>query len=152
MKNIIFIFFLFFLYSCGYTSIYIDNNTKDFQISIVEMKGDHSFNNFLKNELNLYSNLKSKKIYNTKIESDVSKIIISKNATGVATDYLLSVKTKFEIKLNNKTENFQFEESIKVKNNINSFEQTNYENNIKRNFASSIKEKLMIKMISIDDN
>ena len=152
MKNIILISFLFFLYSCGYTSIYKEQNNKNFQINIIEMQGDHRFNNLLKNEFKLYSSLKSKNIYDAKIESDFSKIIISKNATGIATNYLLSLKTKIEIKINNKIKNFQFEESIKIKSNSNSFEQNNYENNVKRNFASSIREKLIIKIINIDDN
>ena len=76
MKNIILISFLFFLYSCGYTSIYKEQNNKNFQINIIEMQGDHRFNNLLKNEFKLYSSLKSKNIYDAKIESDFSKIII----------------------------------------------------------------------------
>ena len=152
MKNIILIFFLLFVYSCGYTSIYKNQKSKDFQINIIEMTGDNEINNLIKNELKFYSNRNSNNKYDISINSKYQKIIISKNSSGVATDYKLLVDTKISIYLNNKNNILNFSENINIKSNSNSFEQNNYEKNIKKNFASSIRDKFIIKIFSLDDN
>jgi len=152
MKKIILISFLLFIYSCGYTSVYKNQNSNDFQINIVEMQGDSDINNMIKNELKFYSNKNSENKYDISINSDYQKIIISKNSAGVATDYKLLVDTKISINLNNKTNIFNFSENINMKSNSNSFEQNNYERNLKKNFASSIKDKFIIKIFNLDDN
>jgi hypothetical protein len=152
MKKIILISFLLFIYSCGYTSVYKNQNSNDFQINIVEMQGDSDINNMIKNELKFYSNKNSQNKYDISIISDYQKIIISKNSAGVATDYKLLVDTKISINLNNKTNIFKFSENINMKSNSNSFEQNNYERNLKENFASSIRDKFIIKIFNLDDN
>ena len=152
MKNIILIFFLLFLYSCGYTSVYKNQKSQDFQINIIEMTGDIEINNLIKNELKFYSNRNSNNKYDISINSEYQKIIISKNSAGVATDYKILVDTKISINLNNENNIFNFNENINIKSNSNSFEQKNYERNIKKNFASSIKNKFIIKIFNLDDN
>ena len=152
MKNIILISFLLFIYSCGYTSVYKNQNSNNFQINIVEMQGDSDINNMIKNELKFYSNKNSEKKYDISINSDYQKIIISKNSAGVATDYKLLVDTKITINFNNKTDIFNFSENINMKSNSNSFEQNNYERNLKKNFASSIRDKFIVKIFDLDDN
>ena len=152
MKNIILISFLLFIYSCGYTSVYKNQNSNNFQINIVEMQGDNDINNMIKNELKFYSNRNSEKKYDISINSDYQKIIISKNSAGVATDYKLLVDTKITINFNNKTDIFNFSENINMKSNSNSFEQNNYERNLKKNFASSIRDKFIVKIFDLDDN
>ena len=152
MKNIILICFVFFLCSCGYSSIYKNQTSQDFQLNIIEMNGDKEFNNLLKNELKLYSNINSNKQYDVSLNSKYQKIIVSKNSSGVATDYRILVNTIVNIKLNNKTYELKFSESINIKNNSDSFEQNKYERNIKRNFASLIREKLIIKIFNLNDN
>ena len=69
MKNITLIFFLLFLYSCGYTSVYKNQKSQDFQINIIEMTGDIEINNLIKNELKFYSNRNSKNKYDISINS-----------------------------------------------------------------------------------
>jgi len=152
MKNIILICFVFFLSNCGYRSIYKNQKSQDFQINVIEMIGDKGFNNLLKNELKLYSNRNSKKQYDINLNSTYQKNIISKNSSGVATDYKIILNTKINIKLNNKIHDLEFNESINIKNNSNSFEQNKYERNIKQNFASLVREKLVIKIFNLDDN
>ena len=152
MKNITLISFLLLIYSCGYTSVYKNQNSNDFQINIVRMQGDSDINNMIKNELKFYSNKNSENKYDISINSDYQKIIISKNSAGVATDYKLLVDTKIIINLNNKTNVFNFSENINMKSKSNSFEQNNYEVNLKKNFASSIRDKLIIKIFDLNDN
>ena len=152
MKNIILICFVLLLSSCGYSSIYKNQKSQDFQINIIKIAGDNEFNNFLKNELKLYSNTNSNKQYDVSLNSKYQKIIVSKNSSGVATDYKILVNTIVNIKLNNKTYDFKFSESINIKNNSDSFEQNKYERNIKKNFSSLVREKLVIKIFNLNDN
>ena len=152
MKNIILICFVLLLSSCGYSSIYKNQTSQDFQLNITEMAGDNEFNNLLKNELKLFSNSKSNKKYDISLNSEYQKIIVSKNSSGVATDYKISVNTMINIKINNKTHDLKFSDSINIKHNSNSFEQNKYERNIKKNFASLVREKLIIKIFNLNDN
>ena len=152
MRNIILICCLFFLSSCGYTSIYKNQKTQDFQINIIGMTGDKELNNLIQNEIGLYSNLSSNIKYDISIESKYEKIIISKNSSGVATDFKILVNTTVKFNLNNEIKSLEFNEKINIKNNSNSFEQNQYEINIKRNFASSIREKIFIKIFNLNDN
>ena len=78
MKNLILILFLIFLNSCGYTSIYKNQKSQDFQINIIEMTGDNEINNLIKNELKFYSNNKSNIKYNISINSNIKKLLFLK--------------------------------------------------------------------------
>ena len=148
MKNIILIVFLFLIYGCGYTSVYKNLNNKDLQISITEMQGDKEMNNLIKNELNLYSNNNSINLFRITVTTKYEKIALTKDSTGVITDYKLSTESKFKISFNNKVQLETFSESINIKDQADTFEQDSYEKNIKRNFASSIREKLISKIAS----
>ena len=152
MKKTFLIVLILFLSGCGYSSIYKDQKFQDFQINITNMYGDNEFNNLIKNQLTLYSNINSEKKYYLIINSNFKKIDITKNSSGVTSDFKLSILTNINVKFNGKNKNFQFKEIINIKNNTNSFEQKNYERNVKRNFASSIREKLIIELLSINDN
>ena len=151
MKNLILVLFLIFLNSCGYTSVYKNQKSQDFQINIIEMTGDNTINNLIKNELKIYSNKKSNIKHNISINSKYQKIIISKNSAGVATDYNLSVETIISFDKDGKNNILNFNENIIIKNNSNSFEQNNYEKSIKKNFASSIIDKFIIKILNKSD-
>ena len=152
MKNITLIFLLLFLTACGYSAIYKNQKTFDFRINILSEIGDDEMNNLIKNEIRLYSNKDSKNIYNLKINTAYEKKILTKNSTGVITDYNLSAISEFSINIKDQTKIFKFEESINIKNQSDTFEQNTYEKNIKRNFASSIREKLISAILSLNDN
>ena len=138
MKNIILISFLLFIYSCGYTSVYKDIKDINFQINIIEMTGDNEFNNLIKNEFRMYNNSNSKNKYDISINTNYQKTILSKNSAGTAIDYELSADTIISINFNDKIKILNFKENINIKNKSNSFNQSVYERNVKKNFASSI--------------
>ena len=148
MKNIILILFLFFLNSCGYTSVYKNQKSQDFQINIIEMTGDKEINNLIKNDLEFYSNRNSNIEYNISINSNYQKVIVSKNSAGVATDYKLIAETVISFDKEGKNNILNFNENINIKSNSNSYEQNNYEKSIKKNFASSISNKFIIKILN----
>tara|TARA_B100001057_G_scaffold465629_1_gene521960 strand:+ start:1941 stop:2399 length:459 start_codon:yes stop_codon:yes gene_type:complete len=152
MKNFGLIILLLFLSGCGYSSIYKNQNSINFQMNIIEAKGDSELNNLIKNQIKLYSVPNSKNIYNLKIDTSFSKKVLTKDSSGVITDYNLSVISVFSVNFKNKIETFKFQENINIKNQTDTFEQIIYEKNIKRNFASSIREKLITSILSLNDN
>ena len=152
MKNIAIFTFVLFLSHCGYSSIYKNQKSLDFQFNIIKTEGDYEMNNLIKNEIKLYTNIDSQKIYNIKINTDYKKGVLAKNSSGVITDYNLSTTSEVSINLKDQTKIFEFEESINIKNQSDTFEQNVYERNIKRNFASSIREKLISTILSLNDN
>ena len=152
MKNFGLIILLIFLSSCGYSSIYKKKTSSNFQINIIETKGDKVMNNLIENQIKLYSSPNSENIYNLKIDTDYNKTVLTKDSSGVITDYSLSVISIFSINLEDTDEIFEFVENINIKNQTDTFEQITYEDNIKRNFAYSIREKLITSILSLNDN
>lgn len=152
MKNFTITFLLIFLFGCGYTPVYDKQNIQDIRINVVNIKGDNSLNNEVKNQLKLYSNKNSGIIYNTNLYSDYKKIVISKNSAGIVTDYEIIGTVKITTERNGKTNSFEFKESIKMKKNNNSFDQENYERTIRKNFATSIRQKFITQLLNINDN
>ena len=149
MKNIILITFLFFVCGCGYTSVYKNLKNQDFQIIITEIEGDRDMNNYIKNQIDLYSNKNSINKFNVTIITEYNKEELAKNTSGSVTDYKLSAKSIFTIYFNEKSKRVIFNESINIKNQTNNFEQDSYEKNIKINFASSLREKMISEILSI---
>ena len=78
----------------------------------------------------------------------VEKNTISKNTSGTASNYQLALNVEFTIITKNKKEKILFVQRFNIENNPDSFEQKNYEDKIKRNFANSIREKLILKLSS----
>ena len=152
MRNLTLIILILFLSGCGYTSIYKNQQSLDFQLNIIGTDGDYEINNLISNEIKLYSNKDSQNIYDINIDTEFKKDILAKNSSGVITDYNLSVVSVFSINLNNKNKTFKFEENLNIKNQSDIFEQNMYEKNIKRNLASSIREKLMSAILVANDN
>ena len=149
MKNIILIIFLFFIYSCGYTSVYKNPGNQNFQIIITEMQGDKDMNNLIKKEIELYSNKKSINRFDIVIKTDFVKEVLVKDGSGIITDYELYTNSTFIINFNDRTKELTFKETINIKNQTDNFDQNVYERSIKRNFASSIREKLISEITNI---
>ena len=152
MKNTTLIILILFLYSCGYSSIYKNQTSQNFKINIIEKKGNSEMNNLIKNEIKLYSVKNTTNIYNLKIDTDYKKKILTKDSAGIITDYKLSVTSIFKVDLKGVTKVIELKETINIKNQSDSFEQNTYEKNIKRSFASSIREKLISEILNINDN
>lgn len=148
MKNIFFITCLFIIYGCGYTPVYKNLVNQDLKINITKMQGDKEMNNLIRNEMNLYSNKNSINKYDITVETKYSKQTLAKDASGTATDYKISINSSFLLSINGKYRQITYDDSIKIKSQRDSFEQNLYEKNIKKNFASSIREKLISEIIN----
>ena len=146
MKNKLLIILLIFLTSCGYSPIYQNVKSNDLAINIVSYNGNAEMNDLIKNELDLYFNSESENKYDVSFNTNYEKRIISKDNSGTASSYQLFVETNFSVITKNKKDNFLFTEKLNLENNPDTFAQKSYEDIIKRNFASSIREKLILKL------
>jgi hypothetical protein len=144
-KNIIVIFLIIFLNSCGFTPIYLKKNDVQFSIEQVNYSGDRDLNNFLKINLDQYKNEKIKNKISIDVKSTYKKMILSKDGTGEVTNYQLEAEVIFLIKLNNKE--IQIIEKKIIDAMEDKFEEARYERIIKQNFASSITNKLISELI-----
>lgn len=151
-KNIIlFILIIFFLNSCGYTAKYSKDKNVNFSLKIISLSGDREFNNSLRSKLNQYTeDTKSKiKKFMVSINSDYQKDIISKNSSGVATEYKLKITVNFRINGNNVEKNYKMVETFNMKKMDDTFEESNYEKSIKDNFANIIQRKLIFYLLEM---
>ncbi len=150
MKNFIWISIFLFLSQCGYTAVYKDNTNKKFTVNVIQMNGNKQMNNLLKSELKSYSKTKANKIFNLNINSEYEKKISTKDATGKPEEFQLTLITNVDINFEEEKVKALFKESFKMKNSTDMFELKKYENIIKRNLAKSTKEKLILKLISLE--
>ena len=88
----------------------------------------------------------SNEIIGIKISSDYSKKILAKNTLGSTTDYQAKAITKFEINKNGIIEQLIVEEKFNYQKISDSYEEKSYEQTIKRNLASSISQKLILRL------
>ena len=145
-KNLIFIVLLIFLSNCGYSTVYKNNSVSNINIIIVEMNGNREINNRINSRLKKYYSNETENIFRIKMNTILNKEIISKDTTGKITNYELQAISSFQINYNKKNVSFTFKEKLNIKNIEDSFEQRKYENVVKNNFASSIREKLILKL------
>ena len=147
-KNLIPILFLI-VASCGFTPIYNTSEKVDYNINLIEKKGDSVINNKIISEISRITNKNSKRIYNIKLTTNYSKSIISKDAKGSATNYEISVVSNFIIEYENNVKEINIKEKQNIKKIADIFEQRNYENTLKNNFGISIVNKLNFELLSI---
>ena len=134
--------------SCGFSPIYDAKNKTDYKIIVIEKKGDRYLNNIINNEIKSISNSDSQKEIKLRLNTIYEKTILSKDSKGTTSEYDIKVKSIFLIE-NFKNKTLIFSESQILKNTSNIFQQKNYENTIKANFASSIVRKLNLSLINL---
>lgn len=146
MKKKLLIFLItIFLNSCGYTSLYKNNNLNslDFNFEILESYGDNEINNYLLSNLNNYQNTSLAKKIGIKINSTYSKSGISNDQKGKTTSYNLVVETTFDIKINEKSSKIVIKEKVRVNRFDDAFEQKNYEKKIKKDMSKLIIDRFI---------
>tara|TARA_Y100000768_G_scaffold372242_1_gene339731 strand:+ start:792 stop:1241 length:450 start_codon:yes stop_codon:yes gene_type:complete len=149
MKKIFLLITIIFIYSCGYSPLYLTGKN-DLFLDLKKIEGDLELNNFIKNDFKIASVASSTNVFEINAQTKFEKIILTKDATGDATDYRLDFTVKFIIVSENKE--ISYKESFKIKKNNQKFEQSNYEREIKRNFSEIVKDKLVLYLLNLDDN
>ena len=140
------IFLLFFVSSCGYTTIFSDNKNLNFEYHIT-FTGDEQINNFIE-RIKKHENKESDKIYQVKINTYYQKISVAKDLQGNTTDFKLT--SNLEMKFLNKNSGLEktlnFNKKFNIKKNENNYEQNNYERTIKLNMAQTLIEKIIFQL------
>ena len=145
-KILTLIFILNFLSSCEYRPIYSSSNKANYRIIITDLSGDKKLNKYIVENLEKNSQKNSTEIINIKINSKYSRKVLAKNSLGSTTDYQAKAITEFEINKNDNTEKLEFTEKFNYQKVSDNYEEKSYEQNIKRNLASSISQKLILSL------
>ena len=146
-KKILMLSIIFnFLSSCEYKPIYSISNKSNYLIIITDLSGDKKFNQYIVQNLKRNSQKNSNEIINVKISSEYSKKVLAKNSLGSTTDFQAKAITRFEINKNEIIEQLVVEEKFNYQKISDSYEEKSYEQTIKRNLASSISQKLILRL------
>jgi len=147
------ILILLFTQSCGYTPMYSKNQKVNFYIKSVEFtESDKDLANYLKLNLNNYFEKKDGSEYIIDANISYKKTIASKDSTGEIEEYNLSSVAKFIIKSNNFSKTININESFKMENFSDEFQEKEYEDNIKKNIARTMTSKLLFQLSRFDVN
>ena len=144
------IFFLFFIFSltnnCGFTPQFSSINNSQIQINLGNYSGDRDLNISLNSQLNKYSNSNSSivKSFNINYQSQIEKLIISKDGSGNPSEFQIIAKVNFEIKFNQDLQTVSLSEKFNYKNIDDAFDLKNYEKTIINNLSNSILNKLIL--------
>ena len=150
LKKIFFIILSIGLLSnCQYKPIYSSQNKIDYKIIITSFTGDKDINNFINANLIRSSKESSNKIVNISFDTQYSKNVLAKNTAGTITDYQINIVTTFTIRKENSYESFPVNEKFNFQKMTDKYEEKNYENNIKRNLADLISQKLILRLAVI---
>ena len=140
------VFILNFLSSCEYKPIYSNSNKSNYRIVLTDLSGDKKLNQYIVENLKRNSQKNSVEIISIKINSEYSRKILAKNTLGSTTDYQARAISIFEINKNEITEKMVVEEKFNYQRISDSYEEKSYEQTIKRNLASSISQKLILRL------
>ena len=147
LKKIFFIILsLNFLNHCDYKPVYSNQSKVDYKIVITSFSGDKDINNQIVSILKRNSKEVSDEIINIVIDTKYTKNALAKNSAGSITDYQAYVMTTFVIEKENNSKSFSVNEKFNFKRMTDKYEEKNYERNVKRNFANSISQKLILRL------
>ena len=145
-KILTLVLLLNFLSSCEYKPIYSSSNKSNYRIIITDFSGDKKLNKYIVENLKRNNQKNSDKIISIKINSKYSREILAKNTLGSTTDYQARAITKFEINKDEIIEHLVVEEKFNYQKISDSYEEKSYEQTLKRNLASSISQKLILRL------
>ena len=145
-KTFFIIFLLNFLSHCDYKPLYSQQNKVNYKIIISSFSGDKDINNTIAKNLRRNSNSSSDLIVNISFDTKYTKSVLAKNTAGSITDYQTNVVTLFKIQKENNLETFEVSEKFNFQKMADKYEEKNYEQNIKKNLASSISQKLILRL------
>ena len=150
MLKILKIGIIFLLLSnCGYVPMYANQQDLDFNIKVVSFKGEKDINIILAQKLNRYQSENSKKLYEIQIISDYKKDSLTKDESGNTTNFRLILEIDFIININGVSKTINFTEILDMKKDATLFDESNYENALKKEMIDLILQKFISQMLTI---
>ena len=139
---------IFFLSSCGYSTIYNDKNN-DIKIKVVNSKGNSNMNSKIIKQIKNFSDKDSNNIINVNIDSNYQNQIISRSSTGSIDDYKIILNVVYTFEVNNNVEILNIKQDFKLKNTDESFERQKNESTLINNFITSSVRELFLNITAI---
>ena len=147
-KILLILTLLLFTSNSGYSPLYSIKKGHDLNIQITDYEKDKKINSIIKSRLRIYDDENSR-VFKIKIVTNYEKSDLSKDTAGTIDQYQLKAIIKFSISSGAFNRTISFEEEISMKNFIDDFEEKNYENKIKADFATNISKKLIIQLLKV---
>ena len=136
---------IFFITSCGYEPIYLNNNLKNFEFYKVNIQGEKDVNKQILNSLLLKENPKNDNLSELSLSSTFNVEEISKNSKGQTETYRSSLLVTLKVIKNKKTlKSKVFSDEFTYNKKDNKFELTEYQADIKKQLISGIMENLIL--------
>ena len=148
-KILLILFATFLLNNCEYKPIYSDLNNLNYKIIVTEFTGDKKLNKFIIDNLKRNNQKKTNETIQIKIDTQYTKTIAAKDTAGTITNYQTNAITTFQIKKGEVSETFVVNEKFNFQKISDKYEEKRYEENIKRNLAASISQKLILRLAVI---
>ena len=145
LKKIFFILVVCMLANCGYEPIYTYKNKPSILIKDYELNGNRTLNRQILSRINLRKS-KNEGV-GLKLIINTSKLlsIVSKDATGNASIYKITINANLSLNENNKTiKTKNFTSSFTYNNLDNKSDLANYQRNIEKNLINKISEEILI--------
>ena len=139
---------IFFLSSCGYSTIYNDINN-DIKIKVVNSKGNSNMNSKIIKQIKNFSDKDSNNIINVNIDSSYQNQIISRGSTGSIDDYKIILNVVYTFEVDNNVEILNIKQDFKLKNTDESFERQKNESTLVNNFITSSVRELFLNITAI---
>ena len=139
---------IFFLSSCGYSTIYNDKNY-DVKIKVVNSKGNSNMNSKIIKQIKNFSDKDSNNIINVNIDSNYQNQIISRSSTGSIDDYKIILNVVYTFEVDNNVEILNIKQDFKLKNTDESFERQKNESTLVNNFITSSVRELFLNITAI---
>ena len=131
---------------CEYKPVYLNQNNVDYKIIITSFNGDKFINNLVAENLKKNSKNQSNEIIDVSFDTEYTKNVLAKNSIGTITDYQSNVIATFVLKKGENIERFVVNEKFNFQKMADKYEERNYERTIKKNIATSISQKLILKL------
>jgi hypothetical protein len=143
------IFIFLFLTSCGYTGLYKNYDKKQILVKEKIFRGESSLDNKIYNKLNLQESTDSS-AYTIEINSNKKTELLSKNKSGEAKIYKMTISSQIIVKQEGITLiNKKIFENITYNNLGNKFDLLRYERNLEKNLINQIVDNMRMEFLNI---
>ena len=150
MLKILKIGIIFLLLSnCGYVPMYANQQDLDFNIKVIGLEGEKDINIVLAQKLNRYQGENKNRSYEVKIISDYEKNSLTKDESGNTTNFRLILEIDFIINIQGLPKTLNFKETFDVKKDATLFDESNYENTLKKEMTDLILQKFIAQILTI---
>tara|TARA_B100001564_G_C20270091_1_gene503382 strand:+ start:167 stop:622 length:456 start_codon:yes stop_codon:yes gene_type:complete len=151
MKKI-FIILIYFLTSCGYQPMYVNNSYNEVSFKEIKLLGDKRINRQVMSALLIKEDQYNDILNNLTLNSEEIISETSKDAKGQVTTYRTTIILKYIVTNNNKIISEKiFNKDFSYNKKDNKFDLVEYQKEIKTSLVNEIIEELII-FINLNDN